>query len=100
MIRKRMADIKVVHQSVIKKTCSRSIEMTFIYRYPTGNFETISKRIARGSFANATYPHDFPRRSTPKCKKEMDIPTEMKELRTMFPRSRQVQTQKIDLRPK
>ena len=64
--------------------------MTFIYRYPAESFRTISKRIARGSFANATYRYDFPRRSTPKCKKEMDIPTEMKEPRIMFPRSRQV----------
>ncbi|XP_018368014.1 PREDICTED: uncharacterized protein LOC108764335 [Trachymyrmex cornetzi] len=89
MVRKRTAEIKVVHQSVIKKAC-RSIEMTFIYRYPAGSFGTIFKRIARGSFAKATYPHDFPRRSTPKCKKEMDIPTEIKAPRTMFPRSRQL----------
>jgi len=64
--------------------------MIFIYRYPAGSFGTISKRIACGSFANTIYPLDFLWRNTPKCKKEMDILTEMKEPRTMFPRSRQV----------
>lgn len=84
----------MVCQSVIKKTCSQPVEMTLIYRYPAGSFGTIYKRITRGNPAKGeTSPsqHDSPWRN-PRGKKEMVIQTKIKEPRTMFPRSWQVQS--------